>query len=116
VAVASLPSSFTLEHVRETPDLQGVFTLWDGDECVFVGHTPWNRSLPECLRQCLALRDKGVIHASRFAWETTSTPKGREYELLALNIEKHGRLPRYNRADSPLRPPRTSITDLRART
>jgi hypothetical protein len=112
--VASLLWSFTAEHVRKTPDMQGVFTLWDGDDCVYVGHTPWNRSLPECLRQHLALRDEGVIRASRFTWETTSTPKGREYQLLALNIEKHGKLPRYNRAGSPLRAPKTSITDLRA--
>jgi hypothetical protein len=114
--VASLRWGFTPELVRETPDLQGVFTLWDGDECVYVGHTPWNRSLPECLRPLLALRDQSVIRASHFNWETTSTPKSREYQLLSLRIEKHGKLPRYNRADSPLRPPRTSITDLRART
>ena len=114
--VASLPSSFTPENVRKTPDVQGIFSLFDGGECVYIGHTPWNRSLPECLRHYLALRDEGVIHASRFTWETSSTPKGREYQLLALSIEKHGRLPRYNRGDSPLRPLRSSITDLRAPT
>lgn len=113
--VASLRRPFTTEHVRETPDLQGAFTLWDGKECVYVGHTPWNRSLQECLRQHLALRDEGVIRASHFTWETTATPKSREYQLLSLNLEKHGRLPRYNRPDSPLRPPKSSITDLRAR-
>jgi hypothetical protein len=42
-------------------------------------------------------------------------PKSREYELLGVFLEKHGKLPRYNRADSPLQPPKTSITDLRAR-
>jgi hypothetical protein len=114
--VASLRWGFTAQLVRETPDLQGVFTLWDGEECVYVGHTPWNRSLPECLRPLLALRDQSVIRASHFSWETTSTPKGREYQLLSLCIEKQGKLPRYNRADSPLRPPSASITDLRART
>jgi hypothetical protein len=113
--VASLRRRFTTEQVRETPDLQGAFTLWDGDECVYVGHTPWNRSLQECLRQHLAFRDEGVIQASHFTWETTSTPKSREYELLSLNVEKRGKLPRYNRADSPLKPPKSSITDLRAR-
>lgn len=113
--VASLRWPLTPDHVREIPDLQGVFTLWDGEECVYISHTPWNRSLPECVRQHLALRDEGVIQASHFSWETTSTPKGREYQLLALGIEKHGRLPRYNRAGSPLRPPSASITDLRAR-
>src|SRR5688572_11623624 len=113
--VASLRCSLTAEHVRETPDVQGAFTLWDADKCVYVGHTPWNRSLQECVRQHLALRDEGVIRASHFTWEATSIPKSRESQLLALSVEKHGKLPRYNRADSPLRPPRTSITDLRAR-
>ncbi len=113
--VASLRRSFIAQHVRETPDVQGTFTLWDGDECVYVGHTPWNRSLQECLRQHLALRDEGVIRASHFTWETTSTPKSREGELLASSIDKQGKLPRYNRSDSPLGPPKSSITDLRAR-
>ena len=47
--------------------------------------------------------------------ETTAMPKSREYQLLALNLEKRGRLPRYNKAGSPLGGTNTSITDLRAR-
>jgi hypothetical protein len=113
--VASLRCSLTAERVREAPDAQGVFALWDGKECVYVGHTPWNRSLADCLRQHLVLRDEGVIRASHFTWETSSTPKGRECQLLAQAIDRQGKLPRYNRADSPLRPPRSSVTDLRAR-
>lgn len=113
--IASLRFPLTQERVREIPDVQGVFTLWDANECVYIGHTPWNRSLAECVRQHLVLRDQGVIDASHFAWETSSTPKSREYDLLALNLEKQGRLPRYNRGGSPLKPPRTCVTDLRAR-
>jgi hypothetical protein len=113
--VASLRWTFTPESVREVPDLQGVFTLWDANECVYVGHTPWNISLRDCLREHLALRDEGVIDASHFTWETTSTPKTREGDLLAICIKKHGKLPRYNQADSPLHPRRNSVTDLRAR-
>ena len=52
--VASLKCRFTYERVREIPDVQGVFTLWDGKECVYVAHTPWNRSLQHCLREHLA--------------------------------------------------------------
>jgi hypothetical protein len=95
--------------------MQGVFTLWEGNECLYVGHTPWNRSLQACLGELLALKDKGVIRASHFTWETTATPKSREHQLLARNVEKQGRLPRYNKAGSPLRSTNTSITDLRAR-
>ena len=114
--VASLPCRFQAELVRNIPDVQGVFMLWDDDECVYVGHTPWNRSLQEALRQHLELRDEGVIEASHFSWETSATPKSREYELLSLHLERRGRLPRYNRGNSPLRPPKACITDLRART
>jgi hypothetical protein len=112
--VASLRLRFTVERVRQTPDLQGVFALWDGRQCVYVGHTPWNRSLPQCLREHLALSDEGAIRVSHFSWETTSTPKTRERQVLARAKEKLGRLPLYNRPGSPLASIKSSITDLRA--
>ena len=113
--IASLRWDFTLQRVRQLPDMQGAFTLWADDECVYIGHTPYNRSLQSCLRQLLELRDEGVIRGSHFTWETTATPKSREYQLLARSLERDGRLPRYNRSGSPLRFTETSITDLRAR-
>ena len=113
--IASLRWHFTADQVGKTPEMQGAFTLWDGGECLYVGHTPWNRSLRACLRQLLVLRDEGVIRASHFTWEMTATPKSREYQLLTRNVEKLGRLPLYNKAGSPLRFTHTSITDLRAR-
>jgi hypothetical protein len=113
--VASLLRPFTPEHVRETPDAQGAFTLWDGRECVYVGHTPWNRSLEACLRQHLDLVGEGLISASHFTWEITARPKGRESELLRAMAERQGLRPRYNRPGSPLRAVDTSVTDLRAR-
>jgi hypothetical protein len=113
--IASLRWPLSLERVREMPDMQGVYTLWDGEECLYIGHTPWNRSLQACLRQILELRDQGVIRATDFTWETTATPKSREHELLARSVERQGRLPRYNEAGSPLRATNASITDLRAR-
>lgn len=109
--VASLRWQLHADLVRETPDEQGVFTLWDAEECVYIGHTPWNTSLRDRLREHLALQQQGVIHASHFTWETTAVPKTREGELLA----KQDRLPRYNRPDSPLPRPPECVTDLRAR-
>lgn len=114
--LASLPGRFTPERVREIPDVQGVFTLWDGGECVYVGHTPWNRSLRQCLQQHRALCEYGVISASHFAWETTATPKEREAQLLSRMTRKQSATPRYNRPGSPLVPTRSSVTDLRTRT
>lgn len=115
MGVASLRCTLSRESVRATPDLQGVFTLWDGAECVYVGHTPWNTSLRDRVREFFTLQQEGRIDASHVAWETTSTPKTRAGDLLLLCLEKNGKLPRYNHADSPLRPQNASITDLRAR-
>jgi len=94
--------------------VQGVFSLWDGKECVYVGHTPWNRSLRRCLREHLALKEGGSIRASHFSWETTSTPKSRESEVLKGRVERQGNLPRYNLPNSPLARIEGTITDLRA--
>lgn len=113
--VTSLKWQLDAESVRETPDQQGVFTLWDADECVYIGHTPWNSSLRDRLREHLALQQEGVIRVSHFSWETTPMPKTRAGDQLTACMAKQGRLPRYNRPDSPLRTPQDCITDLRAR-
>ncbi len=78
MGVASLRCTLTPKPLGATPDLQGVFTLWDGAECVYVGHTPWNTSLRDRLRELFALQQEGDIEASHYAWETTPTPKTRE--------------------------------------
>ena len=114
--IASLRLSLIPEHVREIPDVQGVFTLWDGQDCVLIGHTPWNMSLRDCLREYVALRDERAIKATHFTWETTATPKSRETALLALWLERHSKVPRYNREGTPLQQRRNCVTDLRART
>jgi len=115
MAVASLRWRFLADPVRDTPEQQGVFTLWEANECVYIGHTPWNTTLRDRLRAHLDLQDRGVIEASHFTWEATPTPKTREGDLLQLYLDKHGKLPRYNRPDSPLRAAEHCITDLRAR-
>lgn len=113
--VTSLRWSFHADAVRDTPEQQGVFTLWEGNECIYIGHTPRNTTLRDCLRTHLELQDQGVIGASHFTWEATPTPKTREGDLLQLHLDKQGRLPRYNRQDSPLRAAEGGATDLRAR-
>jgi hypothetical protein len=113
--VTSLRWRFVPDLVRETPDQQGVFTLWEGNDCVYIGHTPWNRSLRDLLREHLALQQEGTIDATHFTWEATATPKTREGDLLHVFLHKHGKLPRYNGSGSPLRTAERCITDLRAR-
>jgi hypothetical protein len=115
MAVASLRWSFHADAVRDTPEQQGVFTLWDAGECVYIGHTPWNTTLRDRLKAYLGFREQGVIAASHFTWEATPTPKTREGDLVQLYLDKNGRVPRYNRADSPVRAAEDCVTDLRAR-
>ncbi|TAK80678.1 MAG: hypothetical protein EPO20_28200 [Betaproteobacteria bacterium] len=115
MAVASLRWRFHADAVRDTPEQQGVFTLWDASDCVYIGHTPWNTTLRDRLRAYLELQEQGLIAASHFTWEATPTPKTREGDLLQVYLDKHGSLPRYNHADSPLRAAENCVTDLRAR-
>jgi hypothetical protein len=115
MAVTSLRWTFHADAVRDTPGQQGVFTLWNAAECVYIGHTPWNTTLRDRLRAFLELQEAGALAATHFTWEATPTPKTREGDLLQLHIERHGRLPRFNRADSPLRGGESCVTDLRAR-
>lgn len=97
--VISLRWTLDADAVRETPDAPGVFTLWDGNECVYVGHTPRNTSLRDWVRQYLGLREAGEIAASRFAWEITAVARSRHAELVAKYTRRYGRSPRYNAVD-----------------
>jgi len=60
-------------------------------------------------------RSRMRLHRPHAAQHPTPTPKTREGDLLQLYLDKHGRLPRYNRPDSPLRAAEGCATDLRAR-
>lgn len=113
--VASLKWRFTAQLVRQIPDVQGVFTLWNGKECVYVGSTPGNASLRDCLREHLVALHDGLIEATHFTWESTAMPRSREEELRARLARRQGKVPRYNRPGSPLRPRIEPITDLRGR-
>ncbi|HVL34989.1 MAG TPA: hypothetical protein VM489_04885 [Burkholderiales bacterium] len=115
MAIISLPRKLTARNVREAPEAQGVFTLWDGDERIYIGYTPGNRSLRDSLREHFALAERGVIAATHYSWETSAIGKTRQAEILAACLERNGRLPRYNREGSPLETLARSATDLRAR-
>lgn len=91
--IASLRWRFDTETLRDVPESPGVCTLWTGNELVYIGRTEGTGTLRELLRSLLGLP---VTH---FTWEVTVTPKTRAGDLLDAYLEKHGRLPRYNRAD-----------------
>lgn len=102
MVVSSLKWRLDADSVRETPEYQGVLSLWDDAELVYIGHTKGNSSLRDNLRRFLALRDQGVLRATHMTWEITVTPKTREGDLLEVYLDKHGVLPLYNRASDLL--------------
>ena len=91
------------DAIRATPRTQGVVGLWDEDELVYIGAAERSGFLKETLDGLLKLKQQGVIRASHFTWEITITPRSWSAELLRAHFQRHGVLPRYNRAASPLR-------------
>lgn len=79
--------------VAMTPDIPGVFELWDDDELVYVRATRANETLRTELTRQLAASDLAVTH---FSWEITYHPEVRERELLAEAELAQGRKPRLN--------------------
>jgi hypothetical protein len=100
--VTSLKWKLDGDSIRGTPRTQGVFGLWDEGEIVYIGATERSVFLPDALRELLQLKRSGVIHATHFTWEITITPRSWAGELLRLHFNKHGSLPLYNQAASPL--------------
>jgi len=97
MVVSSLKWRLDAEGVRETPEFQGVLSLWHDAELVYIGHTKGNSSLRDNLRRFLSLREQGALRATHMSWEITVTPKTREGDLLQHYRQKHGVLPVYNR-------------------
>jgi hypothetical protein len=97
MSVHSLRWHFNNDAVRDVPDQQGVFILWDGNDIVLIGTTLGSASLKDALRQCLTLQQADMLEATHLMWEATSTPRTRAGDLLSAHLHRHGELPRYNR-------------------
>jgi hypothetical protein len=100
--VTSLKWKFDADSIRGTPRTQGVFGLWDEGSIVYIGATERNVFLPDALRELLALKRRGALHATHFTWEITITPRSWAGELLRLHFNKHGTLPLYNQPANAL--------------
>ena len=115
--ITSLKWKFDSDAIRGTPRTQGVFGLWDDASVVYIGATERNVFLPDALRELLALKRRGVIHATHFTWEITITPRSWAGELLRLHFNRYGCLPLYNQPTSALQALRRdapAATDLSA--
>jgi len=92
VSIASLRWRFDAETLRDVPEGPGVFTLWSGNEMLYIGRTEGSVTLRDRLRGVL----RASVPVSHFTWEVTVTPKTRAGDLLSSYREKNGRLPWYN--------------------
>ena len=92
MSIASLRWRFDAETLRDVPEGPGVFTLWSGNEMLYIGRTEGNATLRDRLRAVL----RAGVPVTHFTWEVTVTPKTRAGDLLSSCMEKSGRLPRYN--------------------
>ena len=79
--------------VTLTPDMPGVFELWDGDELLYVGGTRRKETLRTELERELAAH---AAEATHFSWEITFRPEDRSRELLTEFELRYHRRPRLN--------------------
>jgi hypothetical protein len=91
---------FSAENVNRSPREPGVYALYDASgNTELIGRT---RTVGETLRDLLhqELERSGTactFDAVTFAWEATSDPARREFDLLAEYREEFGDLPPCNR-------------------
>ena len=79
--------AFTLDNVRQVPEAEGVFRLYDGDHNVL-----WLKGTPS-LREGLLRALEGEVEAVWFNFEEEKMYSKKESELLQKYVREHGRMP-----------------------
>jgi hypothetical protein len=85
---------FNQAMVAHAPEDPGVFLLWDGDECIYVGHARHETIRAALLRHMEGVSGACTKAATHYSWEITIWPAARETQLLAEFSAKHRRDPR----------------------
>ena len=93
---------FTRADLSRAPDGPGVYTLWQGDELIYIGRANGGA---KTIRSCLLDHYFGSVdpvteRATHYSWELTDDPAAREAELLREYQETWGNLPRGNQKKS----------------
>ena len=86
---------FTTWQISGAPAAPGVYTLWDGDEAIYVGASRGDATIRACLQEHYARRVQ-PHDATHFTCEIAANPAQREAELLAEFRIANSRLPRCN--------------------
>ncbi len=90
--------SFTKENVYKAPDLAGVYALFDGDKCIYIGVAEGGKStLRARLKEDFAGQSGANIKkATDYMRETCVNFADREKELLSEYELDQGKLPKCN--------------------
>jgi hypothetical protein len=89
--------SFTKERVDQAPTYKGIYMLYDGDECIYIGSAGSEGGVRARL-QVHQRGDEGQCTQSATGYETQpiDSPGPVEEILLQEYRREHGRLPRCN--------------------
>lgn len=95
MAIRSPRYAFNAVNLAGAPQDQGVFTLWDGEELIYVGRATGRATIKSCLADHFA-GDHGPCtrQATHYGWEITHFAAWREAELLEEFAALQRRLPR----------------------
>jgi len=89
--------SFTKENVDKAPTYEGVYALYDGNECIYIGRGEGEEGVRTRL-QAHQRGDEGQCtqSATGYKREPSDNPKIAEGLLLEEYKEENGKLPRCN--------------------
>jgi hypothetical protein len=89
--------SFTRKRVAQAPTFSGIYLLYDGDECIYIGSAEGEEGVRARL-QAHKRGDEGQCTQSATGYKTepANSPKVVEGILLEYYRQEHGRLPRCN--------------------
>lgn len=88
---------FTDKNINNSPQDTGVYALYDGDPTIYIGRASGDNTIRARL-QAHKRGDEGKCTqgATDYRREVTSSPVGREQELLEEYKRVYGKLPRCN--------------------
>jgi hypothetical protein len=89
--------NFTEENVNKAPAYEGVYALYDGNECIYIGRGEGKEGVRARL-QAHQRGDEGECtqSATGYKRESSDNPKIAEGLLLQEYKKEHGELPRCN--------------------
>ncbi len=91
---------FTDENMGRSPEMAGVYALYDGDETIYIGRAQGDTTTIRSRLQAHKRGDEGTctIDATHYRREPTESAVRRETELLEeYKRNNGGRLPRCNK-------------------